>query len=157
MVPKTILIPTISLSATSDLFPIMPIKIGDYILSQPIYGPLRLRGNCWYLSGIMSFFSFDYVRSHSGLDFMPVTPEDCYLDTGGGNWYKFYNLLDKETLVFPSECIEALREGADRHGDSLEYFDNKRWLHTINGSCWKKVNEGKESLVNSILNNLLSC
>lgn len=126
-----------------DLFPIRPIYIIDKLVKQPIYGPLRLRDRWWYLSAIMSFFRFDFV-SNKKVDFMPVTPDKVYLDSGGGNWYGLYSKMDREQIVFPNECIEPLREGGDRHGDSLEFFDDKLWLHTINGSCWKKVNNQLE-------------
>lgn len=133
-----------------DLFPIRPISILDKLESQPVYGPLRDRGNEWYLSAIMSFFRFDFVQKKK-VDFMPVTPTTTYLDSGGGNWYDIYSRLDKQRLVFPDECIEALREGGDRHRDSLEYFDGKNWLHTINGSCWKAVDADKENLTRELL------
>lgn len=133
-----------------DLFPIHPISILEKLSTQPVYGPLRDRGNEWYLSAIMSFFRLDFLQDKK-VDFMPVTPSGTYLDSGGGNWYDVYSRLDKQRLVFPDESIEALREGGDRHRDSLEYFDNKNWLHTINGSCWKAVDADKESLIRRIL------
>lgn len=133
-----------------DLFPIRPLSILDKLESQPVYGPLRDRGNEWYLSAIMSFFRFDFVQNKK-VDFMPVTPTTTYLDSGGGNWYDIYSRLDKQRLIFPDECIEALREGGDRHRDSLEYFDGKNWLHTINGSCWKAVDADKENLTRELL------
>lgn len=139
-----------------DLFPIAPFSVVEKLSNQPFYGPLRHRGKCWYLSGIMSFFRYDYVYDKK-VDFMPVTPDKIYLDTGGGNWYPIYSKLNLEQLHFPNECIEPLRMGGDRHGDSLEYFDDKHWLHTINGSCWKKIEkeEEKNRLVRNYLNSFL--
>lgn len=133
-----------------DLFPLKKLSIADYLRNQPVYGPLRHREECWYLSAIMSFFRYDYVQDKK-VDFMPVTPYKTYLDSGGGNWYDIYSRLDMTALTFPDEFIEPLRAGGDRHGDSLEWFDNKKWLHTINGSCWKQVAEGKENLVTQLL------
>lgn len=129
-----------------DLFPIQSISIFDKLEKQPIYGPLRMRGDNWYLSAILSFFRFDFVKDKK-VDFMPVTPDKVYLDSGGGNWYGLYSKLDREKIVFPNECVEPLRDGGDRHGDSLEFFDDKVWLHTINGSCWKKVNKQNEKSI----------
>ena len=137
-----------------DLFPVKKISIVDYLQSQPVYGPLRQREECWYLSAIMSFFRYDYIQDKK-VDFLPVTPYKTYLDSGGGNWYDIYSRLNLQQLNFPDECIEPLREGGDRHGDSLEWFDNKRWLHTINGSCWKQITEGKENLVKQLLDKYL--
>ena len=140
-----------------DLFPTRPISIAAKLTNQPIYGPLRLRDKWWYLSAIMSFFRFDFVCDKK-VDFMPVTPDKIYLDSGGGNWYSLYSQLDREQIIFPNECIEPLREGGDRHGDSLEFFDDKLWLHTINGSCWKTINNQSEKTnqVRAYLDELLS-
>jgi hypothetical protein len=140
-----------------DLFPTRPISIINKLSKQPIYGPLRLRDRWWYLSAIMSFFQYDFVKDKK-VDFMPVTPDKVYLDSGGGNWYGLYSQLDREQIVFPNECIEPLREGGDRHGDSLEFFDDKLWLHTINGSCWKKVNNqsDKDNHVREYLDTILA-
>jgi hypothetical protein len=140
-----------------DLFPTRPISIINKLSKQPIYGPLRLRDRWWYLSAIMSFFQYDFVKDKK-VDFMPVTPDKVYLDSGGGNWYGLYSQLDREQIVFPNECIEPLRDGGDRHGDSLEFFDDKLWLHTINGSCWKKVNNqsDKDNHVREYLDTILA-
>lgn len=140
-----------------DLFPTRPISIINKLSKQPIYGPLRLRDQWWYLSAIMSFFRYDFVKDKK-VDFMPVTPDKIYLDSGGGNWYSLYSQLDRERIIFPNECIEPLRDGGDRHGDSLEFFDDKLWLHTINGSCWKKINNQSEknNHVREYLDQLLS-
>lgn len=139
-----------------DLFPITPISIVEKLSNQPIYGPLRHREKWWYLSAIMSFFKYDHVKDKK-VDFMPVTPDKIYLDSGGGNWYDIYSRLDMNQIKFPTECIEPLRMGGDRHGDSLEYFDDKQWLHTINGSCWKKIDKENEKnqLVREYLDSLL--
>ena len=140
-----------------DLFPTRPISIINKLSKQPIYGPLRLRDQWWYLSAIMSFFQYDFVKDKK-VDFMPVTPDKIYLDSGGGNWYSLYSQLNRERIIFPNECIEPLRDGGDRHGDSLEFFDDKLWLHTINGSCWKKINNQSEknNHVREYLDQLLS-
>lgn len=139
-----------------DLFPIQPVSIMSKLENQPVYGPIRLKEKWWYLSAIMSFFRYDFVMEKH-VDFMPVTPGTIYLDSGGGNWYELYSKMDRNMLQFPEECIEPLRDGEDRHSDMLEYFDQKRWLHTINGSCWKKIkNESeKKNLVQQHLDAIL--
>jgi len=138
-----------------DLFLTRPTKLTDKLVDQPIYGPLRLRDECWYLSAIMCFFRFDYIRDKR-VDFMPVTPYKTYMDTGGGNWYDIYSRLDRSQIIFPNELIEPLRDGGDRHGDSLEWFDDKLWLHTINGSCWKPIAAGKDNLVRERVEQILA-
>lgn len=141
-----------------DLFPIRPISIIGKLDTQPIYGPLRLRERWWYLSAIMSFFFYDFVKDKK-VDFMPITPENVYLDTGGGNWYGLYSNLNRSEIIFPNECIVNLdANGGDRHGNSLEFFDDKFWVHTINGSCWKRCsNESqKKDFIRSYLEELLN-
>mgnify|MGYP004615241357 FL=1 len=138
-----------------DLFPTRPVSILKKLAHQPIYGPLRQRGDEWYLSAIMSFFQFSFVHGKR-FDCMPVIPSTEYLDSGGGNWYSLYSHLNRDTLVFPTECIEYLREGNDRYSDCLEFFDDKLWLHTINGSLYKVVhNNEKNNLVKQRLDRIL--
>ncbi len=136
-----------------DLFPIKEVSIADKLKNQPVYGPLRERGECWYMSAIMSFFRYDFMADKK-VDFMPVKPFDQYLDTGGGNW-AIYSTLNKKDILFPDELTEPFREGGARHSDMLEYFDNKTWLHTINGSCWHEEAEGKGNMIRSILTEYL--
>lgn len=138
-----------------DLFPTRPVSILKKLAHQPIYGPLRQRGDEWYLSAIMSFFQFSFVHGKR-FDCMPVIPSTEYLDSGGRNWYSLYSHLNRDTLVFPTECIEYLREGNDRYSDCLEFFDDKLWLHTINGSLYKVVhNNEKNNLVKQRLDRIL--
>lgn len=131
-----------------DLFPVRDVKIADYLVSQPLFGAKRERGAEWYLSAIMSFFRYDFVKDKK-LDFMPVMPNENYLDTGGGNWYSIYSKMDPSSLTFVSEYVEDFREGGQRHQDQVEIFD-KRWLHTINGSYWKKV-ENKDDKIEPLI------
>lgn len=131
-----------------DLFPVRDMRVKDYLTNQPLYGVKRERGQEWYLSAIMFFFRFDFVKDKK-LDFMPVTPRDNYLDTGGGNWYTIYSELDPSQLTFATEYTENFREGGLRHQDQVEIFD-KRWLHTINGSYWKKVTS-KEDMIEGLI------
>ena len=44
------------------------------------------------------------------------------------------------------------------HGNSFEFYDNRLWLHTINGSCWKKYSNEleKKNLIRSYLDDLLN-
>lgn len=131
-----------------DLFPVRDMKIMDYLGYQPVYGVKRARGKEWYLSAIMFFFRFDFVKDKK-LDFMPVTPTDDYLDTGGGNWYDIYSEMDPSKMFFATEYLENFRDGGLRHQDQVEIFD-RRWLHTINGSYWKKV-DSKEDMIEGLI------
>lgn len=132
-----------------DLFPVAPITISSYLQNQPCYGAKRQRGGYWYLSAIMSFFSYSYL-SNKKVDFMPIKPDgETYLDSGGGNWTDVYSKLDVENLRFATERMEDFRLGGNRHSDQIEFFDEV-WLHTINGSYWKNV-QSKDDLIADIL------
>lgn len=134
-----------------DLFPIKPVSIAEKLQEQPIYGALVEREPiCWYMHASLSFFRYDAIKER-GLDFMPVNPLGSYLDTGGGNWYRIYKYLDKHKVPVHERVMESLREGGDWHSDMIQYIDDRTWLHTINGSCWKAVAEGKDVLVHQIL------
>ncbi len=137
-----------------DLFPIKEISLIDILKKQHVYGPLRLRGSkYWYLSAILCFFDFSFVNAKK-IDFMPVRydeDENSYLDTGGGNWPGIYSLMDKSKMRFCSERLENYREGDNRHQDQIEIFDDS-WLHTINGSYWKKICVEKENVIPELIN-----
>ncbi|MCR4813142.1 MAG: hypothetical protein K5867_11185 [Bacteroidales bacterium] len=133
-----------------DLFPIKAITITDILDKQHIYGPLRKRGDYWYLSAILSFFD-NYYLDGKHVDFMPVRYNNKdYLDTGGGFWNDVYSKLDISEIHFCSEKMENFREGDCRHQDQVEIFDEK-WIHTINGSYWKKISIEKENIIPDLI------
>ena len=135
-----------------DLFPVA--TVGADILAvldrQGFYGPQRKRNGMWYLSAIMFFFRNDFLKGKHA-DFMPVTYGGTYLDSGGGNWPGLFSQVDDSRCAFCSEQIENFRGGGggNRHSDQVEIFDS-RWLHTINGSYWKKV-DSKEELLDGLI------
>lgn len=89
------------------------------------------------------------------MDFMPVKIEEEYLDTGGDNYFSYYRHMDRASLNFPSVETEQFRDGDDYHSDFLAYIDPRRWVHTINGSCWKKAADGKMGYIHSYFEQLL--
>ena len=133
-----------------DIFPVCDVNIAEILKSQPVYGAQRKRNGMWYLSGIISFFRSDFVLE-KGFDFMPVTFNETYLDTGGGNWVTLYKNLDESKLKFMSNYTVNFKEGDNRHQDQLELFDDEQWVHTINGSYWKKVSVVKENIMAELL------
>lgn len=132
-----------------DLFPIKPISLKNLLDDQHIYGPLRQRGDYWYLSAILSFFDFNYMKDKK-VDFIPVKYANDYLDTGGGNWKDIYSKMDKSAIRFCEERMDNYREGDNRHQDQVEIFD-EMWLHTINGSYWKKICVKKENILTDLI------
>lgn len=120
-----------------DLFPIKPVSLTKMLQKQHVYGPIRVRGEgkYWYLSAILCFFDFNYVRDKK-LDFMPVRYDNdktSYLDTGGGNWLHLYSKMDRTKMVFCEEKLMKIGKNNDRHNDFVELFDDV-FLHTINGA-----------------------
>lgn len=133
-----------------DIFTVCEIDIAEILKLQPVYGALRKRNGMWYLSAIISFFRSDFVLKN-GFDFMPVTFNGTYLDSGGGNWVTLYRSLNESGLKFMSNYTKNYKDGDNRHQDQIELFDDEKWVHTINGSYWKKVAVVKENIMSDLL------
>ena len=121
-----------------DLFPYKAVSLVKTLQTQHIYGPLRVRGvegKYWYISAILCFFDFNFVRDKNP-DFMPVRYGNDlrnFMDTGGGNWLRIYSKIDQSKIIFCKERLEKIGNGDDRHNDFVEIFDDT-FLHTINGA-----------------------
>lgn len=135
-----------------DLFPIAPFNLKNKMLDQPIYGLKRDRneGRFWYLWAGLCFFNSGFLRDKK-VNFMPCKIDGFYLDSGGSNWKTVYSSLNDKEISFVPERMSNIRKGDSRHGDKVEFFDDC-WLHTINGSYWKKV-EKKEDILDELLKN----
>lgn len=135
-----------------DIFPITEIDINNVMGNLNIYGVLRdFAANEWYIWPGLCFFRRNFVENKE-LDFLPVKPSDTYLDTGGGNWYSVYSKISKNDIMIAYERKERLRDGDEFHGDFIQYID-ERWIHSINGSNWKLIEnkKNKEKLLKNIL------
>lgn len=120
-----------------DLFPVRTVAISQLLDNQPFYGLLRQREPFWYISPILSFFRWDFIKNRH-IDFFPIIEKSIYLDTGGGNWKSIFSQFDKALLHFPKEEIAPLHgEVADNYWtETLAWIGDRQWLHTINGSLW---------------------
>ena len=127
-----------------DIFPVAPLH------DKPVYGAKRVRGEAWYLSAIISFYRLDYLKGRR-FDFMPVTVNGAYLDSGGSNWNNIYSTVDESDINVVSERTEPFRDGNQRHQDLIELFDDDKWVHTINGSYWKTIDVVKEDFIPDII------
>ena len=135
-----------------DIFPIKKYSFMENLAHQPVYGVLRERGAAWYIWPGMASFRLETIAPEQ-LDFMPTqTNDSLYMDTGGSIWWRYYQFWDRETINFPQVEQVAIREGEDYHGDMIQYIDNRSWIHTINGSCWKQIDEGKDEIIRDLLN-----
>ena len=50
-----------------DLFLLKPVDLSPILDAQQVYGPLRARDEFWYLSAILNFYNYRYLRTQSGL------------------------------------------------------------------------------------------
>lgn len=129
-----------------DIFPVCTMDFASILKEKPFYGAKRERNGLWYLSAIISFYRLDYLKDKK-FDFMPITIDRTYLDTGGGNWQTIYKDIDIDEVNFITNYTVNFQEGDNRHQDYIELFDDERWVHTINGSYWKKVDVVKENIM----------
>ena len=140
-----------------DLFPVKHVSLIKTLQNQHIYGPKRVRGDYWYISAILCFFDFNFVKDRKP-DFMPVRygkDSNNYLDTGGGNWSRIYSKIDQSKVVFCKESLEKIGNGGDRHNDYVELFDDV-FLHTINGADLQYEDEQKHQSKKYQLQDLIS-
>ena len=116
-----------------DLFPITPICIPEKLNKTQLYGRIIHRQKYWYLWSGLCFYDTTAMQSLS-LDFLPVTINGTYLDSGGTNWKTIYAHMPP-----PRDLIERQYRihdnGTDYHADYIHLIDNS-WLHLINGSNW---------------------
>ena len=137
-----------------DLFPIKSVDIRKTLDNQPIYGLLKEYGNgdarCWYLWAGLCFYKYDFVKNKR-LDFMPVTPYDTYLDTGGGNWYPLYSRMKLESLSLATMEYVDYPEMLGFLDDKMALIDCGKWLHTTNGSNWKQKEEDRNAVIKLLM------
>ena len=134
-----------------DIFPIRSYSLLRKIENQDFYGRLidRTPDNhpkkLWYLWAGFCFFKFDSIK-YLNMNFMPCKVDNVYLDSAGSNYFSLYSKYDMELLRFAAPVVEEyFREGNVYHSDLLHFIDND-WIHTINGSNWKKVKDKDDFL-----------
>ncbi|MEO8667310.1 MAG: hypothetical protein ABI399_02265 [Bauldia sp.] len=107
-----------------DLFPTGPDDPFAPLARQPVCGGIRSAGPRWFLWPGFCFFRYDAVR-RLRLDF----GQDWFagLDTGGGNWRRFYRHLDLAALETRREHYEEIVPGVPAEECSLGWWGS--WLH----------------------------
>jgi hypothetical protein len=127
-----------------DIFPTKSYSVQQKIHQQDFYGRLMDRTpenhpkKLCYLWAGFCFFKFDSIKTLN-INFMPCKIDNIYLDTAGSMYIYLYSHYDMEKLHFAAPVIEKyFREDKIYHSDLLHFIDND-WIHTINGSNWKKV------------------
>ena len=134
-----------------DIFPIKPYSLLQKMDYQDFYGrltditPDSHHRKLWFLWAGFCFYKFDSVKCLN-MNFMPCKVDDVYFDSAGSNYSCLYSKYDMERLHFTAPVVEEyFREGNVHHSDLLHFVDND-WLHTINGSNWKKVKDKDDFL-----------
>jgi len=134
-----------------DIFPIKPYSLLQKMDYQDFYGrlidvtPDNHPKKLWFLWGGFCFFKFDSVK-FLNINFMPCKVDNVYLDSAGSIYSSLYSKYDTERFRFSAPTLEEyFREGNVYHSDLLHFVDND-WLHTINGSNWKKVKDKDDFL-----------
>lgn len=105
-----------------DCFPIREIDVPAKMAGKAAYGRRWTAGGqgpAWHLWAGLCFFDFDAMKACKP-DFKPLRTHG--LDTGGGNWPRFYNRLAAADVVFSSE----------------ERLD----LHAADDDSWRRVFDG---------------
>lgn len=129
-----------------DLFPIRHFSIAEKLGDAPYYGFRDDRGGAWYLWMGLLFFKFAAVKDYE-INFLPckVNKGEVYLDTGGSLWYTLYSKLGSEGCNFPDRVVVPVYVNGKRYSDPIDYIDDC-WMHTNNGSNWKKKADKQDML-----------
>lgn len=141
-----------------DVFPMEDYSFIDKLGERDLYGVERIREHGWYLWPGWCIIKYDAI-SDCCPNFLPYYLNDCYLDSGGGNYPRFYGRYDLKDIEFPPVVTRRIRHTKGLtdyndiyHGDCVQLIDGK-WLHFINGSNCAKI-PGKEKLVDKVLDNM---
>lgn len=141
-----------------DVFPMKDYSFVDKLGKRDFYGVERIKEHGWYLWPGWCIFRFDAI-SDCHPNFLPYYLKESFLDSGGGNYPRFYGQYDVKNVEFPTVVTKRIRRTKGLtayndiyHGDCAQLIDNK-WLHFINGSNCAKI-PGKEKLVDKMIDNI---
>lgn len=154
-----------------DIFPITEQNIEDYYSEQDFWGSIRFRNknnkkDIWSLWPGFAFYKYEPLVNKK-LNFRRYRKFGLFkiscVDTGSANWNCLYSKYDATTLKncnmvtwdlkTDKEFVFNGNKNSDFE-DCIEYFNNKTWLHSINGSEWHE-SKGKINLVYQLLNKIL--
>lgn len=141
-----------------DVFPMEKYSFIDKLGERDFYGVERVMKDGWYLWPGWCIFRYDAI-SDCLPNFLPYYLKESYLDSGGGNYPRFYGRYDLKSIEFPSVVTKRIRHSKGLkayndiyHGDCVQLIDHK-WLHFINGSNCAKI-PGKDKLVDKMIDNI---
>lgn len=141
-----------------DVFPMEDYSFLEKLGERDFYGVERIRKSGWYLWPGWCVFRFDAINDCCP-NFLPYFLKDTYLDSGGGNFPRFFGRYDLKNIDFTPVVTKRIRHSKELtsyndiyHGDCVQLIDNN-WLHFINGSNCAKI-PGKEELVDKMIDNI---
>lgn len=137
-----------------DIFPVRDFNMTMTLGHRDFYGVSRIKEGEWYLWPGFCIYNFDTFPTEP--DFLPRYTKKNFLDTGGGNYRKFYCNYNLKDVTFPEVKtirIKNSKELARRcdiyHSDYVQIVDDA-WLHLINGSNYANI-KGKEDVIEKTL------
>lgn len=143
-----------------DIFPVRDFNMTLALGQRDFYGVSRVFGEEWYLWPGFCIFNYDAFTTEP--DFLPrYTNKNRkkYLDTGGGNYMRFYYKYALKDVVFPVVKLIRVKKSKDLvsgwdiyHSDYVQIIDDT-WLHLINGSNYANI-KGKEEVIEEILTDI---
>lgn len=143
-----------------DIFPVRSCDMTLTLGNRDFYGVSRLFGEEWYLWPGFCIFNFDAFTTEP--NFLPLYTKYSnknYLDTGGGNYMRYYYKYNVTKVEFPIVETKRIRnsKGLVRrwdiyHSDCIQIIDNV-WLHLINGSNYAKI-KGKDAFIKEAIDDV---
>ncbi|TPN79468.1 hypothetical protein FJ987_20535 [Mesorhizobium sp. CU2] len=118
-----------------DIFPTGAFSVREKLQGKLLYGRKRTdtpTPGGWFLWP--GFCFFDGSVSPRRLDFSPSYR--FHMDSGGGNWPKFYRSCEPEKVRFAEKRWLRFGDGRDEFNDYFMFIDG--WLHAGNASHWRK-------------------
>ena len=137
-----------------DIFPVRDFNMTRILGQRDFYGVSRIKEGEWYLWPGFCIYNFDTFTKEP--DFLPRYTKKNFLDTGGGNYRKFYCKYSLKDVAFPEvrtirikNSKELVRRCDIYHSDYVQIVDDA-WLHLINGSNYANI-KGKDDVIEKTL------
>ena len=142
-----------------DIFPVRDFNMTTTLGHRDFYGVSRMKDEEWYLWPGFSIFNYDAFTTKP--DFLPRYTKKSFLDTGGGNYRKFYCKYNLKDVAFPKvrtirikNSRELVRRCDIYHSDYVQIIDDA-WLHLINGSNYANI-KGKDDVIKEMLSDIVA-
>lgn len=136
-----------------DIYPISEQRLIPLLRKQVVMGLKdEVIPNVWYLWPGFSFFRKQILQDKK-INFKPGQVSGVGVDTGGLLYESLYSQMNSSRLIFPKVEQKILRKDETGQAEKIELIslpENISWLHSVNGSYWKKV-PPKEPQIRALL------